>query len=265
MTMTKSLLRYVKRLAIVFGNLTKRSKIANYIVLLDMNESIQRSIYLEEFEPEETEWFYSLVKPGMVIVDVGSNVGYYSLISSYLVGGLGEVYSFDPSNYAYKKLNETIRENHITNIKLFNIGLSDHPEERELLLRDIALHSPSFCYGDEYPTTPIGTSKLITLDCFAEEAGIDHIDLIKIDVEGMEMNILKGMTRLLQQNKVHRIMIEFNGYWLKLTKTSQSDLDAFLKQCGFEIEFKKEYQCRPDEISIGNYMYVSKLAGEKLC
>jgi FkbM family methyltransferase len=256
---------FLKRLSILFGNQIKRTRIGNYTVQLDMNESIQRSIYLGEFEPEETEWFHRLIKPGMVIVDAGSNIGYYSLIASTLVGGSGKVYSFDPSDYAYKKLRESIRENQITNIHLFNLGLSDHPEERELLLRDKTLHSPSFCYGEEYPTTPIGTSRLITLDYFAELSGIDHIDLIKIDVEGMEMNILKGMTGLLAENRVHRIMIEFNGYWLNLMKSSPAELDAYLKYFGFEVEFRKEYQCRGGELSMGNYMYVNKRAGERLC
>jgi FkbM family methyltransferase len=256
---------FLKRLAILFGDSIKRVRVGNYTVLLDMNESIQRSIYLGEFEPEETEWFYKVLKPGMVVVDAGSNIGYYSLIASTLVGSKGNVYSFDPSDYAFKKLQGSIRENHITNIHLFNLGLSDHTEERELLLRDKTLHSPSFCYGEEYPTTAIGRSRLITLGSFAELSGIDHIDLIKIDVEGMEMNILKGMTGLLAENRVHRIMIEFNAYWLNLMGSSPAELDAYLKYFGFVVEFRKEYRCCKGDISMGNYLYVNKRAGERLC
>lgn len=264
MRMVTTLNYFIKRMAMAIGNPVKKSGIGKYVISLDTNESIQRSIYMGEFEPEETAWFYRIIKPGMIVVDVGSNVGYYSLISSALVGETGMVYSFDPSDYAFRKLGITIQENKIKNIKLHGVALGDHPEIRKLFLREPGLHSPSFCYDDEYTTESLGESGVITLDMFAEENDINHIDLVKIDVEGYEKNVILGMHRLLQQNRVRRIMVEFNGYWLKKTGSSSGELDALIRSYGFVLELKKEYECQPDEISIGNYMYVNSWDDEEI-
>jgi hypothetical protein len=136
--------------------------------------------------------------------------------------------------------------------------LSDVTENRELLIRDETLHSPSFYYDGDYKTTSLGVSSLITLDQFAADNHLDYIDLIKIDVEGYEFKIMSGMERLLQQKRVHRIIIEFNGYWLKKAGTSPEEMKSLFKFHGFEEEYSKKYPLVPGDGSVENFMYVNK-------
>jgi hypothetical protein len=122
--------------------------------------------------------------------------------------------------------------------------------------------APSFCFPDGYnhlniKATSLGMSKLISIDQFTEDNHIEHIDLIKMDIEGYEPKVLQGMLRLLNQNKVHRIMTELHGYWLQQSGSSPEKIDTLLKSYGFVLEHSKTYKCRPDQISLGNFMYVN--------
>jgi FkbM family methyltransferase len=238
----------------------KEIKLAGYLISLDINDVIQRCIYHKEFEPDETEWVYNSLRAGNVFVDAGCNIGYYSLISSSIVGITGIVYSFDPSRYAHDKFTETIQRNKICNIRLYNIGLGDVITEKELFLDDSigCNHSPSFCptCGTNYLTIKaksLGISNITTLDQFAADRGIKFIDLIKIDVEGYEPNILRGASKLLAQNKIHRILIEQSGDAMQ-----NCEVDNLLKMCGFELEKSKLYRNRPDKILYGNFLYINK-------
>jgi FkbM family methyltransferase len=240
---------------------SKKFQLAGYTIFLDQFEGIQASISLGTYEPTETKWIYEILKPGMTFIDAGANIGYFSLIASSIVGNLGKVYSFEPSLYAYEKLCQTIKQNKINNIYLNNQGLGDHPEDLELSLWNRKLHSPSFCYSNgadsrHIKTINLGISKLITLDCFAEDNHIEFIDLIKVDVEGFEPNVIMGMTRLLQDNKVNRIMIEFNEYWLVQNNCTSDEMNTLICSFGFVLEKRFLY---PDS-AVGNYIYVNELA-----
>jgi FkbM family methyltransferase len=245
---------------------SKKFQLAGYTIYLDQFEEIQSNISLGIFEPTETKWVYEILKPGMTFVDVGANIGYFSLIASSIVGNVGKVYSFEPSLYAYEKLCQSIKQNKINNIYHFNCGLSDNPEDRKLSLRDSKLHSPSFCYANginsrHIKTINLGILKLITLDCFAEDNHIEFIDLVKIDVEGYEPNVIRGMIRLLQHNKVNRIMIEYNDYWLAQNDSTSEKMDTLICSFGFVLENRNIYPVSTtDNYVYGNYVYVNERA-----
>ena len=228
-------------------------QLGGYTVILDTSEDIQRSIFLGLFEQEETKWVKEILKPGMTVVDIGSNIGYYSLIASGIVGDNGVVYAFDPSAYACRLLRNTIFWNKISNINVYNIGIGAALGMMNLLLRDKSLHSPSFHYTKEYATTSIGEVEITTLDAFARFHLIDHIDLVKIDVEGSEPYVIVGMKNLLEQKRVDRILIEYNDVWLKMVNSNRTDLDALIRSYGFMLEHSVEYPSGDGHV--GNYLY----------
>jgi len=245
--------------------------LAGYVMPLDTKESIQKSIYFGTYEPEETTWIYKVLKPGMTVVDAGSNIGYYSLIASSLVGKTGEVYSFDPSKYMYDLLRKIVVDNRIVNIHPFNLGLGDKETTLELYkvseLNNVIAdtYSPSFCLPIDDATMKVmnikvenlGISPVTTLDKFSEHYIIERIDLLKLDVEGYEPHIITGAKRLLEENRIRRIMIELNGYWLTRSNNTPESVDAMLRKYGFDIEYQKKYVCRPEEMSMENRMYVN--------
>lgn len=213
----------LRTLRLNFGIPVKKCKVGNYTIDVDTREGIQRGIYLGCYEPDETKWLYEILKSGMAFVDVGANVGYYSFIASSLVGRKGSVYSFEPSEIAYDAFVNNIMKNHISNIFATVVALGDKEEEMELFSADglpdntYNIHSPSFLNRkDQYYLkegkigTNMGFKQVTTLDNICKKWNVNHIDFIKIDVEGMEFPVLKGMQSLLDNRQIDHIMIEFN-------------------------------------------------------
>lgn len=199
---------------------------------LDLSDHIQRSIYFGIYEPMETHWVKKCVKPGMVFVDVGANIGYFTLLASTLVGPEGRVVAFEPSPYACSKLRQTLEANDIHNVTLLQKGVAEKPGT-------VSLSIPPDSDGNHNPSVlgyPQGTPleiEVVCLDQVCRELGVDRIDFLKLDVEGYEPNVLQGSAQLLQQRRIRRVLCEFNRPWLTANQTTPQALFDFLKEQGF--------------------------------
>jgi len=266
--MIQTLLRYIKRRSLTYGNPVKSCNIAGYTIITNISEGIQKSMYIGGFELEETQWVYDILKPGMVFVDVGASYGYYSFIASSLVGSTGRVYAFEPSESPFAMFTHNIRQNNITNIHPYNIGLGDKEEQLELYdsvglpENPHNIHAPSFIpAGRHYVASQLlGKKPITTLDLFSKVHGIRYIDLIKIDVEGFELQVLKGMRQLFRGGKVKRVFIEYVDHDPLLSEGSiTKEMDTFLTAYGFRIEKTRIYEKGTDEATTSNFLYVSEL------
>jgi FkbM family methyltransferase len=251
------------------GNPIKSCTVGGYILDVDVREGIQEAIYLNSFEQEETRWVRDILKPGMTFVDVGASVGYHSFIASSLVGGTGKVYAFEPSEYAYNLFIHNIRKNNIHNIIPSSLALGDKEETRQLydsvgLPENVHnIHAPSFLNrgemenGRRYAGAPIGLKQVTTLDTLSGQMRIGYIDLIKIDVEGFELPVLKGMDRLFHDRKVNAVIIEYleNGKMILSKNSDTKEMDDMLQSFGFEITKTRIYGNLTDKISFGNFLY----------
>ncbi len=151
-------------------------EIYGYRIKLDLRDYIQRSIYLHTFEPHESSLVQNYLKRGMTFVDVGANVGYYSLMASSIVGPKGRVIAFEPSPYASGRLRETVLENGVTNIEVVQAGLAERDGQIELYIgKSGRNHTPTMIPNEGgYPVTvPIQR-----LDDYLASRQIEHIDLI---------------------------------------------------------------------------------------
>lgn len=145
------------------------------------------------FELHSTNLVHKLIKKGDVVLDVGANIGYYAVIFSKLVGESGKVHAFEPTEHFLAPLRENLKINNITNVEVHTFGLSDKVQS---LLIDIGpssatLHSP-LGFDTVLRQERIALS---TLDVFVEEAGIQRIDFIKIDIDGHEPLFFEGAWR----------------------------------------------------------------------
>lgn len=89
---------------------------------------------MNKFEEVEIDFFSRLIKPGMIVVDAGANIGLYSIIAGKLVGENGQIFAFEPSSETFKRLLNNIHLNQVTNIYPYNLGLGDKTNQ-ELKLR----------------------------------------------------------------------------------------------------------------------------------
>lgn len=183
-----------------------------------MDGLAQQLIFNHSYEPLTTEMFKKFVKPGMKVIDVGANIGFYTLLSSTLVKDSGKVYAFEPEPRNYELLLRNISMNEFKNIMPFREAVSDICGWTELNIDVIepGAHSicnvrDSFCASVRVNTT--------SLDSFAKTMRIDSVDFIKIDVEGAEMNVLKGMHEISRSNKNLVMIMELWPLGLKRAGT----------------------------------------------
>jgi FkbM family methyltransferase len=190
------------------------AEVFGYRVRLDLAEAIQRWIYLGAFEPQETALVRGWLKPGMTFVDVGANVGYFSLLAASLVGERGRVYALEPSPYAYARVAATLRANRMPQVHAFQMGLSAEPGELALYLppEDAHFHSPTMSAGSGGRPVAVPVRRL---DDALDEWGVETVDLIKVDVEGHEPFVFEGASRVLRTGRVRAVLVEFNDFWLR--------------------------------------------------
>jgi len=223
------------------------SSIHGYKMKLDLKDYIQRMIYMGAFERQETALVKSFLYPGATFVDVGANVGYFSLLASSLVGATGRVLSFEPSNYVASLLHETIQVNSIQSIDLYRYALGR--ENSTAVLSDglPTNHTPTFfAPGSGSPV------QIRVLDEVLDEKKIDRVDLMKIDVEGFELEVLSGAEKAVSEGKIRSVLIEFNSHWLSKAGTSSHALHEWLVGHGLRCEASAT---APAE-SLANRLYV---------
>jgi FkbM family methyltransferase len=159
------------------------------------------------YELRTTELFVKLIKTGWTVVDVGANVGFFTLLAAKLTGEMGRVISFEPDPTSYNLLSKSVERNHFGNVSLFQRAISGTDGDRSLHLSAThhkGLHSITRDLGGEKIT--VQSSKL---DTIASKMGIGSIDLLKIDVEGAEPEVLEGAGELLAEGRIRNIIMEW--------------------------------------------------------
>ena len=206
----------------------------SYWMELDLGEAIQRSMYFGDYEPVQSQWVRDILKPGNTFLDVGANVGHYTTLAASLVGSKGRVVAFEPSPYAYKKLKTVLENNKIAQVNIFQCAAGDKNEYLDLYLpSEDYLHSPSLVPSNS-SYIPVKV-EVCRLDSHPSLVSTTIIDLMKIDVEGFEPNVLRGMQKYLQAGKVKYLLCEFNSGWLEPNGSSCDELLEMIKSMSFTI------------------------------
>lgn len=135
-----------------------------------------------------------LLKPGDVVFDVGANIGTHTLSFASLVQANGFVYSFEPQRIAFEFLSANILLNNLLNVFPMHVGVSDKPGEILVPMINPRVQTNSGAFAIE--GHGFGDSvRLITLDSII----VNRLNLIKIDVEGMEIKVLEGAKQLISK------------------------------------------------------------------
>jgi FkbM family methyltransferase len=162
---------------------------------LDLGELIDACIYVHRFEREVTDFIDTTCKKEFVVLDIGANIGAHCLRFASIVGEKGRVYAFEPTNYAYAKLQKNISLNKFVNIKTFQVALAD----RSLAQQTISYRSSWRTDGSFSQESSV--IDFVRLDDWVAENGIDRVDLIKIDVDGNEYSVISGGRELFEKFK----------------------------------------------------------------
>lgn len=156
-------------------------------------------------EPLETKIFRNLLKRGDAVVDIGANIGYYTLIAAKKISKDGKVFAFEPEPYNFSILEKNIKLNRFNNIKAIKMAVSETKGKSNLFLsEEIGNTGSHTLQGKSNKTTLVA---VISLDEFFKHS--DKIDIIKMDAEGAEYSIFKGMLNIIKRNHKIKIIMEF--------------------------------------------------------
>lgn len=205
-----------------------------YQVDLDTTEFIQRYIYLGAYEMKDAARLRRHLRPGMVVIDAGANMGFYSLLAASVVGRNGKVFAIEPSPDAFSKLSKIVEGNLISQIKPSRVGFSDKEGEEDLYLPqpdcDNHTYTMVFCHSGHGPNISVPVT---TLDKYMDEQNIDCADLLKVDVDGYETRLFAGASRALKGRRIKAILCEFSDFWLRYIGSSPHELHRMLTGYGF--------------------------------
>lgn len=174
----------------------------------DDGVSYQLLFYRSGLEKYEIKLFKKYVTKGMTVVDVGANIGYYTLLAARLVGDKGRVIAFEPEPQNYALLVRNIGMNSYRNIVPLKKAVSSKTGTADLFLnRQSGAHSFSPDRDDNIGVTRVET---VSLDQYFK--GRERpIDIIKIDVEGAELAVFQGMSNIIRKNDNLKIFTEL--FW----------------------------------------------------
>ena len=212
------------------------------------------------FEHYSTSFVKKIVKTDNVVLDIGANIGYYSVIMSKLVGDNGKVLSFEPTLHYRKVLKKNIITNMLTNIKIYKFGLSDKKQDLEISIgpSSATLHEPK----ETITNKKREMINLQSLDECINQLHIDRIDFIKIDVDGHEPAFLKGaMKSIKKYNPI--ILLEVNHLNYIESNVSAWDFYDYLINEGFYIYSEKnlmKFNNRSEFLKeCGNFAYSANI------
>ncbi len=161
------------------------------------DRGISRELFVwRSHEPIQSQWLERLIKEGMVVVDIGSNIGYYVLIESRLVGLTGRVIAIEPVQENIRVLNDNLALNNIRNVSVVHAAITDRDGDVDIFMSQHSnWHSVLAGWGKSLGKVSVPGR---TLDSLIGEMGVS-VNLIRMDIEGAETLAVNGMVRTLEK------------------------------------------------------------------
>lgn len=201
-----------------------------YVMLVDpQDQGISRALAVSgKREMQLRALLEEEVKPGMCVFDLGANIGYYAIWEALRVGPEGKVYGIEPSPVNFALLQENLALNGLGDdqVEVFNLGAADRVGEADFFLAQYSnLHTfmpGQYRCGDRSRLLAGKTIRvpLTTVSEFAK--GKRHIDLLRMDVEGFEVEVIAGMREAFERDPDFGPIIVFEAHFPKYDDTNHS-------------------------------------------
>jgi FkbM family methyltransferase len=187
------------------------------------------------YEPVSVELFERLLRPGMVVVDAGANVGQYTLLACSAIGDGGRVISFEPDPVTFDWLRRNCELNRLRNVSLHQRAVYDERTSLELHLASTRDSGSNSLVAEPW----ISESKTVRVDCvrlddvLASE-GVHRVDVIKVDIEGAELAALRGAEQTLRAARPV-LVVEFEEERQRASGHSCAELAMFLEGLEYDL------------------------------
>ncbi|PSF36238.1 hypothetical protein C7H19_13605 [Aphanothece hegewaldii CCALA 016] len=218
------------------------------------------------WEQSETNYFIKFIQENDIVLDIGANLGYFSLLFAKQVGNKGKVYAFEPEPNLFLLLKKNVEVNQYQNITLINKAVSHQNTSLKLYISEDNIGDHRI-YDAEDGRQYIEIDSLKLDDYFADFE--PEIRLIKMDIQGAEYEALQGMINLINKNKKVEIVTEFSPYHLKFAGVEPIIYLELIEKLGFTIYILQEngiekaniqslLQTYPSDIEVGTNLLCRK-------
>lgn len=210
------------------------------------------------YEADELRLMKNFLRAGQVIVDVGANVGYLTRFFARCTGANGKVCAFEPNPLIFPLLERNVAR--FPQVAAYNFGLSNTEREAPLFLagKDHSVAS----FSRDYPLKHVVyqesgqlnsvSARLVAGDDFMRKIDIDRIDILKVDVEGWEVDVLEGLEKTIMSAKDITIFCELNPAAQECAGRTPTELLDWLFDRQFTLAYPFEGEVRPlSRTSIG--------------
>jgi len=218
-------------------------------------------------EPLTTKLFKRYIREGDVVVDIGANIGYFTLLASLLAGIKGKVFAFEPEYNNMLQLDDNLRLNHFTNVTPIKVALSDYNGRTKLFLSSSENAKHSLIELREHDgTTLVDVAKLD--DILPPNM---KVDFLKSDTEGNELQVLKGAKEVIKRSYDIKLLVEVYPRALYAQKVAVADIweylntDLFFKYFYLVDDYKNKLFQVGSHLKITEYCRKAGLGCNLLC
>lgn len=178
-------------------------------IYLDVGESLmmyQRALGV--YEPDKVHLIRELLQPGMSFVDVGANKGYFSLLAASILGTSERIVAVEPEPTNYYWLRRTLCSDRYPEVSVVQAAVGSAPGKGHLYLGEKSGWHSLIRSGDRQHIEV----NLTTLDELTHHSGLETVDMIKIDVEGSELEVLQGARGTIERNSSVVVLIDLHPH-----------------------------------------------------
>lgn len=198
---------------------------------LDDRDTLELSTR-EIYEPETTKLFMREIRPGDTVLDIGANIGYFTLLAARLAGAAGRVIAFEPDPANFRILKMNVEKNGYANVTLVDKAVSDRTGNARLYLS-------ATNRGDHRLTDPKDGRKSVAVGTVALDSFLKKLDrkvqFIKMDIQGAEAAALAGMKGLIRSNRGLKLVVEFEPGNLERSGSDPGKVLKTLQKMGFRL------------------------------
>lgn len=197
-------IRYFKKSSLKSNNYIVKTNGYNLSVLPnDLFGTSAELLIFKTHEPVSTKIIEKKLKRGMTCLEIGANIGYYTLLEHKIIGNEGKIIALEPSPVNFDILQKNVKSQKIENIILKNIAGGDIDGNVKFLIYEGAGNSCMVIQEGQKQKWPgkIIDVPIRKIDSVLEELGIEKIDFLRMDVEGYENHVLNGLSNTLKSSK----------------------------------------------------------------
>jgi len=224
---------------------------------------LSKKIYVDNFEYEERQFVNAFLRPGDTFIDIGANIGLFTLIAAQGVGNTGKVYSFEPCTKTFQRLRANVQLNRFVNTHCYKQALSNRIDQETMYIaQDDRDALNSFSRPEMPQNFATETVQTTTIDHFFQEHNLSgKVTMIKIDVEGWETHVLMGGEKTFSCRDAPVLQIEFTDQNAQQAGTSCRELYGRLVNFGYQVYiYDEKSQTLLPEVLREKYPYLNLIA-----